>query len=154
MTNGDRTRGRKLIRYGLLLFLLGLLTGFVLPSLHSPRMGLSAHLEAVMNGTFLIALGCAWREVALSPRLETAAYRLALYGAYVNWASVLLGAATGAGRLTPIAAGGKLGAPWAEAVVSFGLVSIALAIVAAVSLVLFGLWGDPQPADAVAPTQR
>jgi hypothetical protein len=74
--------------------------------------------------------------------LERAAFGLALYGAYVNWASVLLGAATGAGKLTPIAANGQQGAPLMEAIVGFGLITIALAIVAAVSLVLFGLRGE------------
>lgn len=42
---------------GLLLFMLGLLNGFAIPRLQSPRLGLSAHLAAVQSGTFLIAIG-------------------------------------------------------------------------------------------------
>jgi hypothetical protein len=47
----------RLLQFGVLLFLLGLLSGFVTPALANPRMGLSSHLEGVMNGTFLVILG-------------------------------------------------------------------------------------------------
>ena len=70
------------------LFLLGLLTGFVEQKFNNPRMGLAAHLEGVMNGIFLVALGAVWTEVRLSPRLKVAAYWSALYGTYANWALV------------------------------------------------------------------
>jgi hydroxylaminobenzene mutase len=50
------------------LFLLGLLTGLVEQNLANQRMGLAAHLEGVMNGTFLLALGAIWTRVRLSRR--------------------------------------------------------------------------------------
>ena len=59
---------RRLLWHGMCLFLLGLLTGFVEQKFNNPRMGLAAHLEGVMNGTFLVALGAAWEEVKLAPR--------------------------------------------------------------------------------------
>src|SRR6185312_11191278 len=83
---------RRLMWHGMFLFLLGLLTGFLEQKFVNPRMGLAAHLEGVMNGIFLLALGAAWTEVRLSPRLKLAAYWTALYGAYVNWAAVILAA--------------------------------------------------------------
>jgi hydroxylaminobenzene mutase len=43
---------RRLLWHGMLLFLLGLLTGFVEQKFNNPRMGLAAHLEGVMNGIF------------------------------------------------------------------------------------------------------
>lgn len=49
--------GRRLLQAGILLFLLGLLTGFLVPFTANPRMGLSSHLEGVMNGMFLVGLG-------------------------------------------------------------------------------------------------
>jgi hypothetical protein len=61
---------RRLLWHGMLLFLLGLLTGFVEQKFNNPRMGLAAHLEGVMNGIFLVALGAAWTEVRLSSRLN------------------------------------------------------------------------------------
>jgi len=48
------TPERKLIWHGMFLFLLGLLVGFFELRFTNIRMGLSAHLEGVMNGTFLI----------------------------------------------------------------------------------------------------
>src|SRR5258708_3367279 len=77
---------RKLIWHGCFLFLLGLLVGFVEQEFANPRMGLAAHLEGVMNGTFLIALGSVWLEVRLAPGMKRAVYWTVLYGAYVNWA--------------------------------------------------------------------
>jgi hydroxylaminobenzene mutase len=136
--NGDPA-ARRLALHGALLFLLGLATGFVAPVLANPRMGLSAHLEGVMNGMFLLALAGVWGHVRLAPPRSSAAFWLLLYGTYVNWASVLLGAATGASRLMPIAGAGHRGPPWAEALVGFGLLSISLAMVAGVALVLSGL---------------
>ena len=50
-------RGRVLMRLGAILFLSGLVIGLVAWQLANPRMGLSSHLEGVMNGTFLIAVG-------------------------------------------------------------------------------------------------
>jgi (hydroxyamino)benzene mutase len=48
---------RRLVWHGMLLFLLGLVTGFAEPHFRNLRMALAAHLEGVMNGTFIIALG-------------------------------------------------------------------------------------------------
>ena len=61
-------RKRSLIFYGVGLFLLGLLTGLVQQRFANPRMGLAAHLEGLMNGIFLIALGAVWNEVRMSLR--------------------------------------------------------------------------------------
>ena len=73
---------RCLLWHGMFLFLLGLLTGFIIQQFSNPRMGLAAHLEGVMNGTFLIAVGATWAEINLSPKLKTTAYWSLLYGAY------------------------------------------------------------------------
>src|SRR5258708_3712127 len=100
-TTMDDSR-RRLIWHGMFLFLLGLLTGFVETKFTNQRMALAAHLEGVMNGTFLIALGAVWMEVRLTAKLKVAAYWTALYGAYVNWVATALGAAWGIGALSPI----------------------------------------------------
>jgi hypothetical protein len=54
---GMDTSNRHLMWYGMFLFLLGLLTGSVEQRFTNMRMGLAAHLEGVMNGIFLVALG-------------------------------------------------------------------------------------------------
>jgi hydroxylaminobenzene mutase len=142
-TSEEKTRiedsGRRFVWHGMFLFLLGLLTGFAEQNFSNPRMGLAAHLEGVMNGTFLVALGAVWTEVRLSPRLKGAAYWSALYGAYANWAVTLLAAIFGTAAMSPITAAGRSGQPWQEAVVTFGFTSVGIAIVAASILVLAGL---------------
>jgi hydroxylaminobenzene mutase len=47
-------------RQGSCFFRLGLLTGFIIPAAQIPRMALSSHLEGIMNGSFLFALGLCW----------------------------------------------------------------------------------------------
>ncbi len=130
---------RRLIWYGMFLFLLGLLTGFVEPKFANPRMGLAAHLEGVMNGIFLVALGAAWAHVRLSPGLSSTAYWTALYGTYANWAVTSLAAILGTAALSPITGAGHGGRPWQEAIVTVGFVSVSIAIVACSILVLWGL---------------
>lgn len=130
---------RQLLWHGMFLFLLGLLTGFVEQKFTNPRMGLAAHLEGVMNGTFLVALGAIWTEVKLSPRMRIAAYWSALYGTYANWAVTTLAAIFGTAAMSPITAAGHSGHPWEERVVSFGFMTVGLVIVVASILVLWGL---------------
>jgi len=130
---------RRLLWHGFFLFLLGLVTGLIVPALTNPRMGLSAHLEGVMNGIFLVTLGLVWERFALSNRLAAALFWLALYGTYVNWISTLLAAALGTSRSTPIAGAGFSGGQWQENLVDFGLISLAFSIVGACVLALYGL---------------
>src|SRR5436305_2842468 len=95
-----------LFRLGLILFLIGLLTGLVVPFLKNPRMGLSSHLEGVLNGMFLVLLGLLWPHVHLTHGWAVTAVVLIVYAAYANWLATLLAAAWGAGRrFAPIAAG-------------------------------------------------
>ena len=138
MASVDDSR-RRLIWHGMFLFLLGLLTGFAEQNLTNPRMGLAAHLEGVMNGTFLLALGAVWAEVTLAPRVKRAAYWTALYGTYANWAVTLLAAIFGTAAMSPITAAGRSGQPWQESLVTVGFMTVGLAIVAAAILVLSGL---------------
>ena len=94
-----------LFTLGLVLFLLGLLTGFAVPALKNPRMALSSHLEAVLNGMFLVLLGLLWPHIHLPYAWGVTAVGLIVYAAYTNWLASLLAAAWGAGRrLAPIAA--------------------------------------------------
>ncbi|HXO22047.1 MAG TPA: hydrogenase [Thermoanaerobaculia bacterium] len=132
-------RSRQLLVSGVLLFLLGLLTGIALPSLPYPRLGLSAHMTALMNSLFLVALGLLWGRLRLGPRAAALAFGLALYGAYANWAFSLLAAFLGTGKLTSIASGGRIASAGREALVGAGLVVMAVAMVVLCLLLLWGL---------------
>jgi (hydroxyamino)benzene mutase len=101
--------GRRLMWHGMFLFLIGLITGFLEQHFANVRMGLAAHLEGVMNGIFLLALGGAWSAVNLRPAIKTTAYWTTLYGTYMNWVFTTLAAIFGTGALSPITAPGASG---------------------------------------------
>jgi hydroxylaminobenzene mutase len=136
-------RSHRLLQLGILLFLLGLLTGFAIPVLSNPRMGLSSHLEGVLNGMFLLALGLIWPRLRLGPAAAATTYWLAIYGTFANWAATLLAAAWGAGRTMPLAAGAQQGTPTQEMVIMGLLASLSLAAVAVCGLILWGLRRAP-----------
>jgi (hydroxyamino)benzene mutase len=139
VTGFGRTADRRLMWHGVFLFLIGLITGLQERRFTNMRMALSAHLEGVMNGTFLIALGAIWGYVELPPRVERVARWTALYGTYGNWLFTTLGAALGTAAANPILSEGHRGKPWQERVAGLGFRSIAYSIVVAVTLVLWGL---------------
>jgi hydroxylaminobenzene mutase len=142
---------RRLLRYGALLFFLGLLTGLVVPLLANPRVGLSSHLEGVMNGLLLLALGLLWPRLRLSRSTLTFTFWLVLYGTYINWGTTLAAAAWGIGEtLMPIAAVGYRGTPLQELLIGLGLGSLTLAMLVTCAIVLWGLRGTDQPVDTEA----
>ncbi|HEU0296169.1 MAG TPA: hypothetical protein VFR47_25765 [Anaerolineales bacterium] len=128
-----------LLQLGILLFLIGLLTGLVIPKLANPRMGLASHLEGVLNGIFLVALGLLWQRLSLSNGWLVITFWLAIYGTFANWLATLLAAIWGAGSLMPIAAMGRQGSARQEAFIGFLLTSLAVAMIAVCALVIAGL---------------
>jgi hydroxylaminobenzene mutase len=108
---------QRLLFHGFLLFLLGLGTGLVAYSLENPRMGVSAHLEAILNGVFLVGLGLAWARLTLSAQLRTLCFWAAVVGAYANWGIPLFSALVGASQPILVGAGHEA-APWQEALLT------------------------------------
>ena len=137
------TMNRRLMWHGMFLFLLGLVTGLLEQRFTNMRMGLAAHLEGVMNGTFLVALAAIWTEVRLPPTAKAAAYWTALYGTYANWLTTTFAAIFGTAAANPIISAGHHGQPWQEQLAAAGFLSVAIAIIASSVLVLWGL--RPQP---------
>jgi len=133
------TAHRRLMWHGMFLLLIGMLTGLVEPSFTNVRMGLAAHLEGLMNGILLIALGAAWTEVRLAPRRKTIAYRTALYGTYVNWLFTTVAAVLGTGALSPVLGAGHGAPAWQERLVMAGFLSAIASIFTATILILLGL---------------
>lgn len=130
---------RRLMWHGFFLFLLGLLTGTQQQRFKNPRMGLSAHLEGVMNGTLLIAISAIWDSVGLRPGVKTATRWITLYGAYSNWFFTMMGAVFGTNAANPLAAAGYKGKPWQEKFEGLGFISVAVSIISAVVLLLWGV---------------
>ena len=133
---------RQLLWHGMFVFLLGLILGLVEQQFTNPRMGLSAHLEGLMNGTFLVVVGAIWNEVRLSPRIKMTVYWAALYGAYANVLTTGLAALFGTSAMTPLASMGYTALSWQEHLITFGFASLAVAMVASLVSLLWGLRGD------------
>ena len=130
---------RPIIRHGFVLILLALLTGFLLPAAEIPRLGLSAHTIAILSGVLLIGVGAVWPLFQLSARQCQVMYWTWVYSSYANWLGCLIGAFTGAGRMTPVASSGMEAGAVAEAVVAALLLSGALTSLVAVGLSIWGL---------------
>jgi len=141
MENTERKKWQSdwLLFLGVILFLLGLLIGLFIPMMTNPRMGLTAHLEGVMNGMFLVILGLIWNKLVINDRWLSYTYWITLYGSFANFVAVTIAAITGAGKMMPIA-GGKEGTTVVEGLISFLLITLALAMIVVCVFVLTGLY--------------
>jgi hydroxylaminobenzene mutase len=129
----------RLIFMGMLLFFLALVIGLIAPLLANPRLGISCHVEGVLNGIFLIVLGLIWNKIALSDKWMGITFWLSLYGTFANWLGYLISAVFNAGRHLTIATNGHAGPPWADDFVDFLLLTLTLAMLTICTTVLIGL---------------
>jgi hydroxylaminobenzene mutase len=129
---------RSFARAGFVLILLALVTGLAVPAFANPRMAVAAHLGGIMNGLLLIAIGTAWSRLTLTEGQGRIARVAALGAAYANWGTGCLAAAWGTSRLTPISGAGHAAAAWQENVVQALQVSLAVAIIGAVLMIVYG----------------
>lgn len=140
MENNTKIRqANKLVFLGLILFLLGLLIGLFIQNMANPRMALSAHLEGVMNGMFLVILGLIWSRLVLSQTILKITFWLTIYGTFANLIAVTIAAITGFGKMMPIA-GGHEGTGIIEGLISFLLISLALCMMTVCFIVLVGFY--------------
>jgi hydroxylaminobenzene mutase len=129
-----------LLVLGLVLFLLGLLTGLAIPILKNPRMGVASHLQGMTNGPFLVLIGLMWPYLQLSHAWEIVAVVLLVYGTYANWLATQLGSLWGAGhRFAPGATGEHRAAATQERIVDLLLITLAPAMVVATVLLIVGI---------------
>ncbi len=126
------------VQLGFVLILLALLTGFGMPLFTNPRLGLAAHIVGITGGLVLIALGALAASFNLGRRSSKVMMWSWVYAAYANWVASVLGAITGASRLTPIAGAATTGSSAAESAVAFLLESLAVAAVVGTVLAVWG----------------
>ncbi len=133
----------RLVFSGLLLFFLSLLTGLLLvaspPFVANPRGVLAGHMEAALNGMFLILVGLFFSRVRLSAGQARVCRGALLYGCYANWFFSTLAGILGTSDATPLAGAGHHAAAWLEQVLTLALVSVALSTLVAVVLLLVGV---------------
>lgn len=134
-----KKQSNRLIYLGVLLFFLGLIVGLIVPILANPRMGVSSHIEGVLNGIFLIILGLIWDKISLSDKWLKITFRLAIYGTFMNWFGILIAAIFNGGKMLGILAEGQEGSPIVEGIVGFSLISLSIAMVIISITILIGL---------------
>jgi len=132
-------QSNRLIYLGVFLFLLGLIIGLFVPLFGNPRMGVSSHIEGVLNGMFLVILGLIWQRIDLSHRWLKITFWLAVYGTFANCLGILIAAIFNGGKMLNILANGQEGAPWVEGVVGFSLISLSIAMIIVSVALLIGL---------------
>jgi len=121
------------------LFLLGLLIGFTEGQVINPRRALAAHLEGLMNGTFLIALGAVWQVCEAVSGTHDRDIWMVLYGTYANVIITTSAAVVGASSLSPITGVGHNAPPWQESLVTIGFGTVGIAMLVSSLLILWGL---------------
>jgi (hydroxyamino)benzene mutase len=108
---------------GIVLFLMGLLNGFVIALGRSPRLGLSAHLTGVQSGTFLIAMSVLWPHIGFPDGWGGFIGAALWVSLYLLWLALCVAGLLGAGHGLPIAGGGIEAKPSHQAVVSLLLMA-------------------------------
>jgi (hydroxyamino)benzene mutase len=135
-----------LLRAGIGLVLAAAFLGLAIPHFTVPRLALSAHVIALLQGIFLIVAGLQWSRLELTTVQARAAFWLLIYQAIAAPLTNLLAGAWGAGNsVLPLAAGLARGGSSQEVVINFGLRSAGAALIVGLLLMLWGLRRAPAP---------
>jgi hydroxylaminobenzene mutase len=133
--------GALLCQRGVLLFLLGLLTGLGQAIYRNPRVGLSAHMTGVQSGTALVAFGLLWPHLGVGSGWAAPLAHTLWLSFYAIWLALVLAAFFGASKVLPIAGKGFTAKPWQEALVATVMVAGSVACIAGVGgLLVLGSW--------------
>jgi hydroxylaminobenzene mutase len=128
----------RLARHGVIVLLLGLLTGFVIGNFNNRALGDAAHLTGLIGGFGMIALGLLWPRLNLGSLLSDAGAWMTAASMYLNWLGLAFrgGLGSGPGATNPP----LLGSPQVWDRVS-GLILTAAVVVSLLStlIVLYGL---------------
>jgi hydroxylaminobenzene mutase len=131
---------RRLLRHGLTLFAIALVTGLAIPAFANPRAALAGHLEGVLNGMFLMIVGLAWSELGLSDRVARWLPNVLLVGAYLNFAATTATGALGTSMATPLSGAG-FSAPRPLELAMFGVFAIiAITMLAVAGALVHAAW--------------
>jgi hydroxylaminobenzene mutase len=129
-----------MLQIGVALFVFAALEGFVIPGLLFPRLGLSVHTLAALQGVMLLGLGLLWPRLRLGVTASRVAFWTYLYSSFATLVPYVLAAVWGAGNSTiPLAAGPAHGTAMQETIIQVILYSAAPVFFIAMALILWGL---------------
>ncbi|MBL8137914.1 MAG: hydrogenase [Acidobacteria bacterium] len=141
-TTTDDWRSRHstlLIQVGMTLFLVALVVGLFVQQFAVPRLGLSVHLLGIMQGILLTVLGLVWPRLALGRTSSRVGVGLTTCGCVAAWISNVVAATQGGSAMLPLASGPARSASVSETLITIGLRSAAIALIASTVLILWGL---------------
>ena len=130
--------GMRLARHGVVVLLLGLLTGFVIGKFPNRTLGNAAHLTGLIGGFGMIALGMLWPRLQLGRLGSQAGAWMTAGSMYLNWMGLAILGGLGSG---PKAAQGVMSGSvplWGRAG-GLMLTAAALLSLLATLVILFGL---------------
>ena len=87
----------RLARHGVIVLLLGLLTGFVIGDFHNRSLGDAAHLTGLIGGFGTITLALLWPRLNLGRSLSNAGAWMTAASMYLNWLGLALRGGFGSG---------------------------------------------------------
>lgn len=90
----------RLARHGVIVLLLGLLTGFVIGNFHNPHLGDAAHLTGLIGGFGMIAMGLLWPNLNLGRFWSGAGAWMTAVSMYLSWLGLAFRGAFGSGPNT------------------------------------------------------
>jgi hypothetical protein len=87
----------RLGRHGVILLLLGMLTGFVITKFNNRGIGNAAHITGLIGGYGMIAMGLLWPSLSLGRRWSGAGAWITAVSLYLNWLGLVLRGSFGSG---------------------------------------------------------
>ena len=123
---------KHLLVAGMILFLIGLLSGMLIPYYEDHHMGMSTHLVGVQNAIVLIVFGLMFSHISISAKYLSLLSALSIYSMYAIWLSVAIAATSTVNVDNSVSA-------LKETITKLLLYSGSLAIIIATILITIGL---------------
>ena len=131
------SKGSRLIaQSGVVLFALSLVNGFLVHFLPLREQLLAAHLAGLLGALFMFALAALWQQLDLSDGMSKAGTFCVVYGFGMGWLLNFIAATSGVFGVFPISMSPTGQRSAGDMIVSAGLLSVVVALVA-LSVILF-----------------
>ena len=112
-------RGQGLIRWGTVLLLLSVFSGFVIPLVSDPILGLAAHIQGLLNAFMIILVGLIWSRMEIGEMGSVIVYWGLIIPGYVTLTVMVICTFLEIGGTAfPIVGGGHTGTPFQERVIN------------------------------------
>lgn len=151
MNQHIQNRARQILIHGLALVLVGIVWGLMIPHTPFPRLALSAHIQAVLNGMLFILM--AVLLLTLPHRVSARSALVMLIAVCLTWLTVISEVANawwGTAESLSIAAqqaGTSGGAVWQEQFVKLTHIPAIIGLIVAWILLIAGFVKKPDPHD-------